>query len=79
MYLLVLACCAGGFWWMLRSGTHGLRGGTVAVAGAMFIAAMARLVLPERKMGMLAARTRTTDVVTLTMLAAGLLAAGLTL
>ena len=78
-YLLVLAGCAAGFVWMLHGGTNGVRGGTLAVAGAMFVAALARLVLPESRAGMLAARTRTTDVVTFATLAAGLLAAGLML
>jgi hypothetical protein len=43
----------------------------------MFFAALARLVLPESRAGMLASRSRATDVVTLTALAAGLLAVGL--
>jgi hypothetical protein len=78
-YLLVLAGCAGGFWWVSRGGAHAVRTGTVAVAGAMFLAALARLVLPESRVGMLASRRRTTDVVTFTALGAGLLVAGLML
>jgi Protein of unknown function (DUF3017) len=78
-YLLVLLGCAGGFWWASRGGVHAVRGGTVAVAGAVFLAALARLVLPESRVGMLASRRRTTDVVTLAALGAGLLAAGLML
>jgi hypothetical protein len=76
-YLIVLAVGAGGFGWMLRGGAHGVRGGTLALAGAVSFAALARLVLPESRAGMLASRSRATDVVTLTALAAGLLAVGL--
>jgi DUF3017 family protein len=79
IYLAVLACSAGGLAWTWRSGTHGLRRGTLAVAGAMFVAALARLVLPESRAGVLASRKRFTDVVTLAALGAGLLAAGLLL
>jgi hypothetical protein len=45
----------------------------------MFVAAFARLVLPESRIGMLASRKRFMDVVTLAALGAGLLAAGLLL
>jgi hypothetical protein len=78
-YLLALAVCAGGLIWVSRGGAHGVQGGTLAVAGAMLIAALARLVLPESRVGMLASRTRTTDVVTLCALAGGLLVTGLML
>ncbi len=80
-YLVVLACCGAGLAWMWasRSGIHGVRGGTLAVAGAMSIAALARLVLPEGRAGMLASRKRATDVITLAALAVGLLAVGLQL
>jgi hypothetical protein len=78
-YLAVLAGCAGGFGWLLGGGTHAALGSTLAVAGAIFIAALARLVLPEGRAGMLASRTRITDVATFAALAAGLLAAGLML
>jgi hypothetical protein len=78
-YVLVLAGCAAGFWWVSRGGVHAVRTGTVAVAGAMFLAALARLVLPECRVGLLASRRRTTDVVTFAALGAGLLVAGLML
>jgi hypothetical protein len=45
----------------------------------MFLAALARLVLPESRVGMLASRRRTTDVVTFAGLGTGLLVAGLML
>ncbi len=79
MYVIVLAGGAAGLIWIWQGGGHGVRGGTLAVAGAMFVAALARLVLPESRAGMLASRKRFTDVVTLAALAVGLLAAGLVL
>ncbi len=79
VYLVVLALCLGGLAWTWQSGTGGLKRGTLAVAGATFVAALARLVLPESRAGMLASRKRFTDVVTLAALGAGLLAAGLLL
>jgi Protein of unknown function (DUF3017) len=78
-YLLVLAGCAAGLAWVAQGGPAGIRRGTLALAGAMFAAALARLVLPEDRAGMLASRKRLTDVVTLAVLAGGLLAAGLAL
>jgi DUF3017 family protein len=78
-YLLALGCAVGGLAWMWVRGAHAAKGGTLALAGAMFIAALARLVLPESRIGMLASRKRFMDVVTLAALGAGLLAAGLLL
>jgi multisubunit Na+/H+ antiporter MnhB subunit len=51
----------------------------LAVAGVLFAAALARLTLPERSAGMLASRSRLTDVAILTALGTGLLVAGLML
>ena len=78
-YLIVLAGVACGLGWVLVRGTHGVRGGTFALAGAMFAGALARLVLPESRAGMLASRSRMTDVATFLALSAGLLAVGLML
>lgn len=78
-YLLVLTAALGGLAWMWQGGTQQPRGGTLAVAVAMFAAAFARLVLPEERAGMLASRGRFIDVVTLAALATGLLVAGLVL
>ncbi len=64
--------------WMRQSGQN-VRGGTLAVAGILFAAALARLALPERRAGMLASRRRLADVAVLTVLGAGLLVAGLML
>ena len=77
-YLAVLAVMGTGLWWTWQSAQR-VRGGTVAVAGALFVAALARLVLPEEWAGILASRKRFIDVVTLVALASGLLAAGLVL
>jgi hypothetical protein len=77
-YLAVLAVMGAGLWWTSQSAQQ-VRGGTVAVAGALFVAALARLVLPEEWAGLLASRKRFIDVVTLVALASGLLAAGLVL
>jgi hypothetical protein len=71
----VAAVCAG----LWAGGEHAARGGTLALAGLMFAAALARLALPESRAGLLASRKRRTDVVTLAALATGLLAAGLLL
>jgi hypothetical protein len=63
---------------MARSEQH-VKGGTLAVAGLLFAAALARLTLPERRAGMLASRRRLTDVAVLTAFGTGLLVAGLML
>jgi Protein of unknown function (DUF3017) len=77
-YLIVLCCLALALLWMRRSEQH-VKGGTLAVAGLLFAAALARLTLPERQAGMLASRRRLTDVAVLTALGVGLLVAGLLL
>ena len=73
-YLVVLGCVAADLAWFWAGGARAARGGTLALAGAMFLAALARLVLPERWAGLLASRKRLTDVVTLAALGTGLLA-----
>ncbi len=78
-YLLVLAITIGALAWMWQGGIERARDGTLALAGAMFIGALARLVLPEARAGMLASRRRLVDVTCLAALAIGLLAAGLVL
>jgi hypothetical protein len=76
---VIVVCGLGlALWWIHRS-EHNVREGTLAVAGVMFAAALARLTLPERQAGMLASRRRLTDVAVLTALGTGLLAAGLLL
>ena len=76
-YLVVLGIVAAGLVWLWQGGTHAARAGTLALAGAMFVAALARLALPESRAGLLVSRKRLTDVVTLAALGAGLLVAGL--
>lgn len=78
-YPVILAAVAAVLGWLWTGGTHAAKGGTLALAGVMFAAALARLALPESRAGLLASRKRRTDVVTLAALAAGLLAAGLLL
>jgi hypothetical protein len=78
-YLVVLVVSAAGLAWMWHGGPQRTRAGTLAVSGALLVAALARLVLPEARAGMLASRGRFMDVVTLAALAIGLLAVGLVL
>jgi TRAP-type mannitol/chloroaromatic compound transport system permease large subunit len=78
-HLVVLVCVAGGVYIAWHQGTQGGgRGGAIA-GGALLVAAVARLLLPTRLAGMLAVRHRMTDVVTLVILGASLLTAGLVL
>ena len=78
-YLLILAGVVAVLGWLWAGGTHAAKGGTLALAGVMFAAALARLALPESRAGLLVSRKRLTDVVTMAALATGLLAAGLLL
>ena len=74
-YLVVLGLVAADLAWLWAGGAHAAKGGTLALAGAMFVAAFARLALPEGRVGLLASRKRVTDVVTMAALGTGLLAA----
>lgn len=78
-YLVVLAGVVAILAWLWAGGGHAAKGGTLALAGIMLAAALARLALPESRAGLLASRKRLTDVVTLAALGAGLLAGGLLL
>jgi hypothetical protein len=62
---------------IMRLGTHHLKSGTLVFAGVLLIAAIARLVLPDRLAGMLSSRRRLLDVAIFAVLGIGLLAAGL--
>jgi hypothetical protein len=77
-YLLVLAAVIAGLT-LIWQGQQHVRAGTLTVAGALFAAALARLVLPERWAVMLATRRRYMDVTALAILAVGLLVVGLVL
>jgi Protein of unknown function (DUF3017) len=77
-YLIVLCGVLAGLG-LIWQGAHYIRPGTLAVAGALFVAATARLILPEQRAGLLASRRRAIDVTALAILAVGLLVAGLVL
>jgi hypothetical protein len=77
-YVLVICGLVAVLAWMRQGGLNA-RGGTLAVAGIVLAAALARLTLPERRAGMLVTRGRLADVVILTALGAGVLAAALVL
>jgi hypothetical protein len=61
---------------VMRQDSSGVRGGTVAVGAVLLAAALARLVLPQRRAGMLASRRRSVDVAALASLGACLVALG---
>lgn len=63
----------------IRQGAQQVRGGTLVMAGVLLFAAMARLVLPDYRAGLLASRRRLWDVATFLLLGSGLLVAGLVL
>ena len=63
----------------LWRGPQNARAGTLAVAGLLIAAAVARLVLPEHRAGMLVSRRRLADVAVLSGLGVALLVAGLVL
>ena len=77
-YLIVLAGVIAGLT-LIWQGQQHVRAGTLTVAGALFVAALARFALPEQRAGMLASRRRFIDVTALAILAVGLLVAGLVL
>jgi hypothetical protein len=77
-YGIAICCVALALVWIRQNGQN-VRGGTLAVAGVLFAAALTRLALPERRVGMLASRRRLTDVAVLAVLGTGLLLAGLLL
>jgi hypothetical protein len=77
-YAIVLCGLALALLWVRENG-QSVKGGTLAVAGILFAAALARLALPERRAGMLVSRRRLADVAILAALGTGLLVAGLVL
>jgi len=62
---------------IIGQGVHLVRSGTLVLAGVLLVAAMARLVLPERLAGMLSSRRRLLDVAIFGVLGVGLLVAGI--
>jgi Protein of unknown function (DUF3017) len=77
-YLLVLAGVATGLAVAWNASRDALAG-TVVIAGTLLFAALARLVLPSRYAGPLCTRSRTYDVLALTVLGGSVLAIALTL
>jgi len=77
-YPIVLAGTAAGLAYLWR-GPENVRGGVLAVAVTLLLAAAARLVLPERRAGLLASRRRFADVAAFSILGLALLVAGLVL
>jgi len=75
-YVIVICGVALSLSYMWR-GPQNVKGGTLAVAGILLAAAVARLVLPERRAGMLASRRRLADVAAFAVLGVGLMVAGL--
>jgi hypothetical protein len=62
---------------IISQGAGLVRSGTLVFASVLLLAAMARLVMPERRVGMLSSRRRLLDVAFLGVLGIGLLVAGL--
>ncbi len=77
-YWVILAGLAAGVLW-ISSGERYVKSGTLELAGVLLLAAVTRMVLPERRIGMLGARRRPADVVALLALGVSLLVAGLAL
>jgi hypothetical protein len=77
--LAVLVVVVAGVYLAWRYGSSdGSEGGVVGGA-ALLVAALARLLLPDKLAGLLATRRRATDVITLTVFGVGLLITGLIL
>jgi len=75
-YLLVV-CGTGLSLLVMRQGERDVRGGTLVLAGVLLAAAVARLMLPDRRAGLLASRRRLADVAAFAALGVGLLLSGL--
>jgi hypothetical protein len=73
---LVIAAVIGGLVWIWQSAQN-VRGGTLTIAGAMFTAALARLLLPEQSFRLLSSRRRMLDAAAFGTLGVALLIAGL--
>jgi hypothetical protein len=77
--LAVMVVTVAGVYIAWRQGSAGGGEGGVVGGVALLAAAVARLLLPARLVGLLATRKRATDVITLTVFGVGLLVAGLVL
>jgi hypothetical protein len=78
-YAIVLAATAGGLGWVALGDLRQVQAGMLTVASALLVAAVLRLVLPERAAGLLVSRRRVLDVLALASLGAGIVAAVLVL
>jgi DUF3017 family protein len=78
-YWISLALVLAGLAWIWYGGSQWVRAGTLTMAGAMFAAVFARLLLPQTRGALLVSRRRLVDVVVLAALAVGLLVTGLVL
>jgi hypothetical protein len=77
--LTVLVVVVAGVYVAWSQGSAGGGEGGVLAGAALLAGAVGRLLLPARLAGLLATRKRATDVLTLAVLGAGLLTAGLAL
>ena len=77
-YLIVLVCVVAGLYIAWSQGSGGGRGAVVSGI-SLLVAALVRLGLPAPLAGLLGTRKRLTDVLTLAVLGAGLIVAGLVL
>ena len=77
-YLIILACTVGGVVWAWR-GAHAVSSGAGVVGVALLAAAVARLLLPQSAVGLLANRRRFADVLAFGLLGAALLVLALVL
>ena len=71
-YTVVLAGVAAGLAW-IGQGTQHVRSGMLILAAALLVAAVARLVLPERGAGLLVSRHRAYDVLVMAVFGACIL------
>jgi hypothetical protein len=78
-YLAVLICTIAGVYVAWHQGSAGGGEGGVVGGTALLVAAVMRLVLPVRLVGLLGTRNRALDVLTLAIFGGGLLIAGLVL
>jgi len=67
---VVLTCAGAG---LIVVALHHFRWGNLLVGGSLVLAALMRLVLPTRQAGLLAVRSRFTDVLTMSLLGGSLM------
>jgi len=77
-YLIIMAGVAVGLFVFAQGSSYASRGAEVT-GGTLLLAALARLVLPQRRAGLLASRSKVIDVLSFAVLGGGVLALGLIL